>query len=365
MRTELPRQMLTVDSVIAELLKRGWLTVNDILRVGVEAVDLKRRNPNVRVSLADGSRGWMIKQAEASPLDRARLDREAEFYRYCNERALLRAHVPRLIGADAEGGAIFLDWISGFPSIHDLYASLSTSDLGVLGQEVGNAIVAMRGATAAFVPFLDRLGAEPPGVLSLHEPTPAALWDLSPAILEIVRIVQSESATTASLDALREAWEADCLQHGDMKGDNLVVSRGRQPRIAVVDWEGVQRGDGAWDLAGLFQDVLTTWLHSMEVREGDPEAYVSRAALRIERTFPYSRALWSTYRRALASEEGDADAFLRRAFGFTGARLLQTAVEASATSERLHKQTVAMLQLATNVLSAPLDAAAALFGLVP
>ena len=103
-----------------------------------------------------------------------------------------------------------------------------------------------------------------------------------------------------------------------------------------MDWELVNIGDPAWDLAGVLQDFLVHWTHSMPVsttltvNEMTAQARHPLASLR-----PAIRAVWQGYRSAAGLESTEAEALLDRAVAFSAARLIQSVHELSDESEHL------------------------------
>jgi hypothetical protein len=46
--------MLTVDTIVDELVQRGLVTLRDVVHTGVEAAEVRGRNAKLRVSLLEG-----------------------------------------------------------------------------------------------------------------------------------------------------------------------------------------------------------------------------------------------------------------------------------------------------------------------
>ena len=69
------------------------------------------------------------------------------------------------------------------------------------------------------------------------------------------------------------------------------------------------------------------------------------------------RACWDGYADEVGITAGEADQLLCRAVGYAGARLVQTAFEASQYLQQLTSGAALHLQLAFNVMGSPQDAA--------
>ena len=89
--------------------------------------------------------------------------------------------------------------------------------------------------------------------MAMHRPTPEVLSRLSPANGLLIRMLQSQEGCAEHLDSLRTLWRVETVIHGDIRPGNVLIVKGRgeSPReVWIVDWEMVQLGDPAWDLAG-------------------------------------------------------------------------------------------------------------------
>ncbi len=123
-------------------------------------------------------------------------------------------------------------------------------------------------------------------------------------------------AVKAAMEELCREWRCLGLTHGDLKFDNcLVLGAGAdagKAELKIVDWEIADRGDPAWDVAGILQCYLLTWIQSTYGRKAFQ---------------PACRDFWSAYAAARGLQNGSAGRELRRAWKLAGARFFQTAFE--------------------------------------
>jgi Ser/Thr protein kinase RdoA (MazF antagonist) len=368
--------LLDVDRAIPYLIERRYLTSRDVVEVGVRVVSASRRNRNLRVERRDGS-GWLVKQSEAAG-SRASLSMEAAFYRMCQHDAraeAVRPVVPVLTGLDDAAGAIFIELIgNGVPLSELRHRFTEQRVLGALGAAIGQAIGtyhrAFRSLVGTPAPDCARLSPHPPWVLWVHRPGPEILGELSEANRTTLRILQDSGALAHQLDRLRRGWRVETLIHGDLKADNLLVVGDLDaeppgaPVIKVVDWELVQLGDPAWDVAAICKDFVLCWIASMPVARGVPAAELIAKATQPLAGFQHGlRAMWRSYTAAAELGAKDADAVLLRASAYAAAWLVQSAYEHAHSAAELGNHEVMMLQVAANVLADPADAALRLFGI--
>jgi hypothetical protein len=132
-----------------------------------------------------------------------------------------------------------------------------------------------------------------------------------------------------------------------------------------VDWELVQLGDPAWDLAGLLQDFILLWVTSMTVTPGaTTEMLAASARLPLAELQRAIRAFWKSYRAAADLPPEGAARLITRAVAFSAARLIQSAYEMGAVTPALAPASVLLLQVSANLLRDPEAGQVQLYGLI-
>jgi aminoglycoside phosphotransferase (APT) family kinase protein len=215
---------------------------------------------------------------------------------------------------------------------------------------------------------LDTLSQQLPWAMSLHAPAPEMLAILSAANFQTLRILQTDPGLADRLDQLRQEWQPNTVIHSDIKFDNILVNKFQniadRPTFAIwiVDWEMVQIGDPAWDLAGALQDFLVSWVRSMPMTPDlGPEERIAAARLPLADVKGAIRNLWDGY-RSTAGLAAATDKFLQRSIRFSAARLVQSAFELSMNVHQLTGAAVLLLQIASNILVEPRRAQVQLYG---
>ena len=121
-----------------------------------------------------------------------------------------------------------------------------------------------------------------------------------------------------------------------------------------MDWELVQVGDPAWDLAGALHDFLLFWTSSMPLSAScTAEQRIAQARYPLASLQGAMRAMWHGYRAAAELASSEADDLLLRAVAFSAVRLIQSAYEIMHESESLSAQSVILLQVGANLLADP------------
>jgi hypothetical protein len=214
---------------------------------------------------------------------------------------------------------------------------------------------------------LDWLTRAIPWVMLVHKPGPELLQTLSPANSQTLQILQSQEGLAARLDALRKSWRPVTVIHNDVKSDNVLMNPGQEPgsvEVRIVDWELVQIGDPAWDLAGALQDVVRFWVYSMPLSlERTAEQMMAEARYPLEAVQAVCRALWAGYRSAAGALAREDPSLLTKAVKFSSARMIQSAYEMAFGAVALPPPAVVLLQVGANILDDPELAQVRLFGL--
>lgn len=352
--------MLDVDTATAYLIARGLIAGNAVVDGELTITSVPRRNRNLRVRGPVG-RNYLIKQPE----DRSgtTLHCEASFYTFCHEHLAgtdIRDILPHLVAFDRDAPALVLDWIGdGVPlwvHYHD-HADFPRDALRRLGRALGLVHSRFRSGEQVTDSRLHWLPRGPPPLLRVHRPGLDWLATLSAPGHEVLRIVQRQRAWLRYLDRLAGLWTPETIIHGDVRSDNvLVVSTLPQAGptgIRLVDWELVQHGDPAWDVAAALRDLVAFWVSTLPLPSRAAAKETSEAIAQAPYSWPVIqsafRAFWQAYREAAALEPGRASPLLLRAVQFSSAHLIQAALEATQGARHLSSYAVLLLQTAANL----------------
>jgi hypothetical protein len=365
--------MPDLNGVTDFLLERGLIEPELVVDGDLMVTSVPRRNRNFLVRSAGGF-GCLIKQPGDTAAGGAEtVQREAEFLDFCvHEPAAAEAarFLPRRVYYDDAAVVLVQELVADTVPLWSCYQALEKSALeGVakaLGTALGTVHRVFRRPGLADADGLSRLPSGEPWALSFHQPRLGLLTELCPANAQLLRIVQSEAGLAEHLDHVRRLWRCETLIHGDVKADNVLV---RPPGAALaaawlVDWELVQVGDPAWDLAGALQDTVVVWLRSMPATEPfQVDRMVASAGVPLGFLWCGTRALWYGYQEAARCVDDEADSLLTRAVTYSAARLIHSTYEELYGKERLTATAVLCLQVAANILADPRHARAHLYGL--
>jgi hypothetical protein len=370
--------MLTVDTVVPFLLGHGLIDPRWVIDGELTVRSAARRNRNLRVEGPAGI-GYLLKQPD-DPIQGGwgTLRCEAAFLQLCWEDPALgpvARLVPRLHSTDLKECILVFELIAGAVPLRSRLEN---------PERVGATIAAMRSLGRALAtvhrtfrriveqddPRLRWLSLSPPWGIGLHRPSVAQVTQLSPAGLAVLRILQTQEGIRDRLHRLSGHWQTPTLIHGDVKFENVLVplappgDEPDSPEVWIADWEMVQFGDPAWDLAGALQDLLVLWVSSMPL-SGDLRVseLAARARLPMAGFKNAARALWTGYRDNAELEAKEADRFLLRAVELSAARLAQSAFEGTDGIDRLPGWSAILLQITANLLAQPERGQIELYGI--
>jgi aminoglycoside phosphotransferase (APT) family kinase protein len=357
-------RVLEQSDVIRYLLDRSLLPTDAVVDGTVVVRDASSRN---RIFIVDGDTSSFVLKQGTSPEGVAAVAHEAAVYGLLGRRGdCITNYLPTVREYDTVGQVLVLGKVSGD---RDLRAhQVRTGRFSrALATSIGDALGALHQETAESAPAT--LKRPIPWVLSVHQPNLSIFRNASSAALELVRVVQSAPEFGDRLDALRGGWEPSCLIHHDLKWDNLIACpadsrRGATFRLKIIDWEAAQLGDPRWDMGSVFSQYLSLWLFSIPITGRDPpERFPDLAKFPLRRMQPAIADCWSAYRKRAGLGRPGGVEWLLAAVSYAGARLVQTAFEAAQLATHLDSSMVLHLQLASNILSRPREAAVHLLGI--
>lgn len=366
-----PCMFLTVSNLVHYLIARGLVSATSVVNGDFKVVEVGRRNRNYKVIQA-ASPGLFVKQIKSfDAMAISTLQREAACYRIASGNpaySALAAVMTRLVEHDATRHCLIVELIPDGENLNEYYArtgSFPAATGAMLGAHLGACHRTLRGRPlqAEEMATFPRLA---PWILSYHHSHTFPAGSLSGGTLKLQEIVRRYPDLHYNLDRLRHHWNYDSIIHGDMKWDNCLVypAADGDLKLKIIDWELVDYGDACWDVGGIFQSYLTSWIYSMPLTsETTPERLVSAAGLQLESLQPAIRAFWRSYREAAGIPPHHAAHTLIRAIEYGAARMVQTAFESLFFSQVMTPHAATLLQVSLNILRNPKEAAQALYGL--
>ena len=369
--------MYTIDNIHEFLREQRLVSNASFMNGDYEATSVTRRNRNIQVTtLAEGN--YLIKQAlDPNSENGKTLWTEILFYNYLSENpSEFSGYAVSSRSIEGDGRLLVLDFLKDAKPLWQHYRSrgpdnLPFATIGALGKllAVFHRTFSLEGDRPVIPPaFLSR--ALPFG-LQVNRPKPQIIGHIRQGGLQYLRSLQADHDVMQQWEKTVAMWRHDAIIHGDVKLDNILVvgasgdSEGKgSTDIRLVDWELVQIGDRAWDVAGVFQDFVFWWAISMP--EGlSAKEMVQQAAFPIARLRPGIRCFWNAYRENLPQLPSEQVSFLQKAVLLSGIRILQTAYEVASKFENMPPIAEVLMGIGKSVLRKPEEAAESLFGIEP
>jgi hypothetical protein len=251
---------LNANELAHALVARGHLTEEAVVRGDFLVREVSRRHSNFIVSRQRGDSLFVKHAADDRGEAAQTLQREARFYWLDGQGHLpqLRGLLPRFRDYDPTARTLVLDWIAGSETLADVLrrGELSADAASALGRALATLQAAAPTASAVYSVF----PAKKPWILSLYRADLERLHPISNGQRELLRQVGQLPVLSGVLDRVLESWRCQTLVHGDLKLDNCLLeasSQGGPPAVRLVDWELVDMGDPAWDVATVIQGWLS------------------------------------------------------------------------------------------------------------
>ncbi len=342
---------------------------------GVSVVNASRRNGNLKVINGKGPHYFLKQETRGSPPRRrkfATVAYEAAVYELLatvySGRAGFHA-LPRYYAFDSAEQVLIIEAFLESTTLRDhclrrgRFPSTIARLLAAALAECHNTSPLERTHVTKSL----RAPEKPPWVFFLPVPDQWVYLHSSLASLDLIKIIQESDQLCKSFEACRGQWTNETFIHGDLKWDNcLICAEAPRPEaeLKIVDWELARLGDPCWDVGTVFSEYLTLWLSSIPIsNDHPPDQFLSLALFPLHRMQPALRAFWSVYRRRMRISAAEEEAWLLRAVSFAGVRLVQTAYEQSQVEASVGARAVSLLQLCSNILARPMEAAVQLLGL--
>ncbi len=358
-------------AVVASLLSHGLLEERSIVDGDVAVVDASRRNENFKVVRGHGASYFVKRGVGADRRDT--VAHEAAVYEWLESSptlAPISTFLPRRHAYDRDSCTLVLDLVGDGGSLAELHRRRRRFGVAT-GTALGRALGTLHRITATASPGEQhrcRVRSHIPALLRLHHPTLDAFTWMSHAAIETIKLVQQSAHLHEHLDRLSDDWREDAMIHGDPRWDNWVIASGGAERTGVelklVDWEMAGIGDPCWDVGVVLGEYVASWLLASPLVQGlEPAAVVALAPFPLERIRPASRAVWRSYTTTMRLDAAEADTWCIRTVRYAAAWLVQTAYERMLKTSTLTEDAIYLLQVSTNILDDPIDAAGTLFGL--
>jgi hypothetical protein len=364
---------LTAYNLPHYLLSKGLIDSQSLVAGDFAIAEAGRRNRNFKV-LRHRSPGLFVKQIKTTEAQAIyTIEREAAFYRAVQsdpKYARIRGLIPKFVDYDARRHALTLSLADNTESMQERQMrenKYGEDTARVLGSAL--ALVHSHGTSIVADPTSRSLyNCQLPWPLTFDQAGYQMFEGFGPIGRSLAAGIRQFPSLQPLLSALRAEWRYDSLIHNDMKWDNCLLKIQSQggPELTIVDWELVDIGDGAWDVATIFKEYVMAMLMNASAREmAAAQKYPAPPTVTLETLRPSVRAFWEAYAAGRGFSAIEAHVTLLRAVRLTAGRMIVAVLEYLSGMPELGPFGNTMLQTSVGLLEAPQVAVAQLLGSAP
>lgn len=206
-----------------------------------------------------------------------------------------------------------------------------------------------------------------PPALDIAFPGPSSFRTMSPVQLDVIRLVQGVDDLAPHVRERRASWQRTSLINGDVRAHHVLRVAASSPGdedIRLLDWRRSGVGDPAWDVACALhlwmQQAMDTSTLDEVLQPPSTMHRLTEATAAVQATL---QEFWDAYVATGGRPRGETDELLSRALSLLPLRVLASAWERAAASERLTPRILAEVQVAAHLVRRPATHTGALLGL--
>lgn len=321
------------------------------------------RNTILKI-LLEPHNSLFVKQTANDAVSKSLFLREVGAYhlfKNAPEFAAVAAVSAPLLDYDDENNIMVSELLHNATNLSEYYAIIQNFDLS-LAREQATILAACHimpdaGTDVSIFPKLL------PWVLQLDRHNANAFFENNEASTSAIQLIKDNALLLNALTQLAASWQYTHLIHGDIKWINfLAIEDENGVSQRLIDWELADIGDPMWDVAGLLQSYITTWVFGFD--NSNPHSNELPEYMKfydIKNMQPSAQAFVYQYLESKGFSESDHTAFFTRLMQFTAARIIQTSVEGITFNSKVEANYMRCIQLAFNIMKDPLGAIDELF----
>ncbi|MGH2667185.1 phosphotransferase family protein [Flavobacterium sp.] len=356
---------LAPDTVYQYLQKRQLIDEEAVVNGNFMVHPVKTRN-NIMKILIQPHNSLFVKQMGTDLVSGNLFQREVNvhyLFKNNNEFSSIAAIVPPLLDYDDEHNIMVTELLHNAKNLYEHYMLTKNFDLNLAKEQASilsayHIIPDKKTNTSMFPKLL-------PWVLQLDKHKAHEFFVGNESSSEIINLIKQNQVLQNELINLAKSWQFTHLIHGDIKWINfLAVEKEGGFSQKLIDWELADIGDPIWDVAGLIQSYVTTWLLGFD--NNNPYSQTLPEYMQpydIKNMQPSAQAFLYEYMELQQYEKLDQAVFLTKVMQFTAARIIQTSVEGITFNTKIEANNMRCIQLAFNILKDPLATLHELFNI--
>lgn len=346
---------LTSENIFHYLRKRALINEQEVVKGNYRVVPVKTRNNIMKVELVPGH-SLFVKQLGNDHLADTLFKRETAAYQLFNrypETFSASSSIPALLHHDEENNVLVTALLDDAQSVYEHYMygrrfdpSLARGQASILAAY--HQVTFGENDLRSFPRLL-------PWVLQLDRYQAHEFFVNNEFSAKMIGVIKTDPLLQNSLIELAKGWKHTHLIHGDVKWINFLVKQNEEGSIQkLIDWELADIGDPLWDVAGLLQSYIVTWLFGFDNNQPDRHQFPQQMeAFHLRHMQPSAQAFLDQYMNILKCPPQARAAFLHKVMQYTAARIVQTCTEGVTYHTKIEANNMRGLQLAHNIFKDP------------
>ncbi|BDS09690.1 phosphotransferase family protein [Aureispira anguillae] len=358
---------LTEKNIHHYLLDKGYLNVQLFMEGDYTLEHHRSRNSIFRVYQEAGTPLFVKQLVDINTENAYLMQKDATAHHlihHCDVYLKARKFIPNFIGYDPSNQVLVTEL---FPTAKNLYEvilehqTFSTSyakKIAEILHSFHHPIQEELNHNSSLQFFNQQL----PWIINVGEPQFMARHETNP----VIKTILEHQDLVHNLDRLRLEWKITSLIHGDVKWVNFVLvgqEEKKEEALKLIDWEIANVGDPLWDVAGVFQSYLSSWVYSYNNGSLQHHKFSGQEYISIPSIQSGIQAFWKNYAQLKAYSDQEEQLALNQVTRMTAARLLQTAFESNVQHPQLLPNTARIIQLCQHLFNQPEQIISDLFGL--
>jgi thiamine kinase-like enzyme len=363
--------LLTETNMIHYLLDRGLFDAGSFVNGNFSCQSGQNRHTHFIINKEFDTHRFFVKQSFTNPEKSASLQREGLFYEFAaaNDQfqALLK-YLPEILLLDIKYSILIVEYLGEYINLHDwLMKGKAKENTARVAGELAAALYTLHSITDAGNPEM-----KPGGFFNEYRPWILRLPEMKTNITKGARseaednglkLIFSIPGFVQLIEQAAKLWEPSCIIHGDCKMNNFLFKQKQNAeefQLKLIDWELVNTGDPLWDLATVFQSVLTIWVISEDPLFKNTNAGNTFDTNAMQQ---FISACWKKYAELQNWNAPVGKEKIEKCTAFCALRLLHACFETTPGAKSLRPYSARLLQLAHNILLNPAAAGEKLLGI--
>lgn len=348
---------LTIKNIHYYLLDKGFIDMASLVNGGYMVTQSQTRNSIFKISRRNAKNLFVKQLISFDPNNTYVLQKDATcLWLIKNDDAFqkLSGYVPDYFGFDAEKQVLVTECLADSINLEDhcrINRALS-NDLIEQMADILNSYHFVMTDELRSSPSVQFFPKQIPWILNIGDVDAAtishAAFSQTPGANPVLEAVIASPEFKKLFAGIRNNWEYSTLIHGDIKWMNMLlhVENGHE-KIKIIDWEIADVGDPLWDVAGIFQGLVSNTLLYNIGQNNAAEIGLDD----IKEVWPLVDFFWQLYSEKRAAGNKLSREHLVRSIQYTGVRLIQTAIEQNMMMQTLQPNAIKLLQASFLILS--------------